>query len=96
MVAEREMPAWQWTNTLPPASLMESGKQSYGLLKNSGEQLSPHQRRLRNVMCDLSRDGQGQPHAIMQTTCVYCAKDSKGFKPRLGICTYHPQLLESQ
>lgn len=31
----------------------------------------------------LSRDGQGLPHAIMQTPCVYCAKDSKGCKPRL-------------
>lgn len=26
MVADLEMPAWQWTNTLPPASLMESMK----------------------------------------------------------------------
>lgn len=39
----------------------------------------------------LSRDGQGLPHAIMQTPCVYCAKDSKGFKPRLGTCTYNPE-----
>lgn len=42
------------------------------------------------MSCVLSRNGQGLPLAVMQTLCVYYAKDSRGFKPGLGIYTYNP------
>jgi len=72
MVADREMPAWQWTNTLPPAFLMESGKQRVaGYLRAQGNNPNPRQR--------VPKKRVSYPEIG--------AKKSKGFKPRPGIST---------
>lgn len=71
MVADREMPAWQWTNTLPPAFLMESGKQRVAVTRElRGTTPTPGRRRLRNL-CVLSREWQ---HHLCHHT-VLCGGD---------------------
>lgn len=65
MVADREMPAWQWTNTLPPAFLMESGKQrAAGYLRAQENNPNPRERvSKRCCVCPVQRWSLS-PHAI--------------------------------
>lgn len=82
MVAEREMPAWQWTNTLPPAFLMESGKQrAAGYLR--AQENGPNSRDRVAKKCHVCPMQTMSPHAI--TYClgnVGTMQRTEGFKTK--------------
>jgi hypothetical protein len=81
MVADREMPAWQWTNTLPPAFLMESEKQRAAGYSRAQNNPSLGTGYLKNAMYVLSRDGQCHLKTLFRETTWALVQRTRNLNP---------------